>query len=632
MLHSTDASGPPDFDRLMEAWNQSVSMEGAGTSEEGFGDLPAIRYSTGLEFLEAATKGNPSLPAITGERPNVWLYIHGPTHHRAISAGRAAARLLPAAETFSTVEALLAGTFKAYPEDALNRAWKKAIYPDHGFGGYKGDITDRLFRVKMESAMKVGWDLLQEAMQSISRRIAFKAGASLPVVVFNALSWKRTGPVEFKVDPDGLEKRPFHLEDGQGTPLPFQQLFSPGNTRAILFVAPDVPPLGYKTFYLVPGKSRADPTERTTLENRYYRIKEGPGGILTILDKDLDKEILRTDTFLGGEVFTLQSVGNGAGEFAEVQQPTLEGFDKLSSHKPEWRLVEKGPVRTTMAFMKALEHCRIFEEVSLYHGCKRIDFNLKILDWDGTMNREFRMAFPLDLKGAEIAYDAPMCVATVGESEIEGAAGERYVQPCSEVHPREVQDWFHASDGKTGVTISSSVAVFDWMDPTAKKAPYPTLQPVLLASRRSCHGRGNWYLQSGDHSYRFSLFSHEGGWRRGYRHGVEGAQPLKAVCPGRGDGKRTLPDAFSFASIDPGRFIVTTLKKCEDDDHVILRFYEIEGLEGTAEIRMSFPFARAAKANLIEDEGEKLSMQDGVIRVPSGHHSIETIKLFRKSQ
>ena len=32
---------------------------------------------------------------------------------------------------------------------------------------------------------------------------------------------------------------------------------------------------------------------------------------------------------------------------------------------------------------------------------------------------------------------------------------------------------------------------------------------MLLASRRSCHGQGNWYLQEGDHRYRFSLTSHE---------------------------------------------------------------------------------------------------------------------------
>jgi hypothetical protein len=34
-----------------------------------------------------------------------------------------------------------------------------------------------------------------------------------------------------------------------------------------------------------------------------------------------------------------------------------------------------------------------------------------------------------------------------------------------------------------------------------------------LASRRSCHGEGNWYLQEGDHHYRFSVTSHAAGWR-----------------------------------------------------------------------------------------------------------------------
>ena len=32
--------------------------------------------------------------------------------------------------------------------------------------------------------------------------------------------------------------------------------------------------------------------------------------------------------FTLGEVFTMQSVGNGAGEFSDIQQPSMEGYDK----------------------------------------------------------------------------------------------------------------------------------------------------------------------------------------------------------------------------------------------------------------------------------------------------------------
>jgi len=81
--------------------------------------------------------------------------------------------------------------------------------------------------------------------------------------------------------------------------------------------------------------------------------------------------------------------------------------------------------------------------------------------------------------------------------------------------------------------MSTSVAVNDYRDPTPDPAPYPVLQAVLLASRRSCHGEGNWYLQEGDHHYRFSLTSHAPGWTSAWRPGREANSPLFAVLEAR---------------------------------------------------------------------------------------------------
>jgi alpha-mannosidase len=60
----------------------------------------------------------------------------------------------------------------------------------------------------------------------------------------------------------------------------------------------------------------------TSHENEFFRIELAPGGIKSIFAKSLNKELLRTDKFLGGELYTMESVGNDAGEFAEVQKPS----------------------------------------------------------------------------------------------------------------------------------------------------------------------------------------------------------------------------------------------------------------------------------------------------------------------
>ena len=101
LLNSVDFSKPTDFGPLIALWN---ARPGAAAP------LPKMVYSSAREFFEALTEGAPRLDRVAGERPNLWLYIHGPTHHRAIAAQREAGYLLPAAEAFNAVRALLAHT------------------------------------------------------------------------------------------------------------------------------------------------------------------------------------------------------------------------------------------------------------------------------------------------------------------------------------------------------------------------------------------------------------------------------------------------------------------------------------------------------------------------------------------
>jgi hypothetical protein len=45
-----------------------------------------------------------------------------------------------------------------------------------------------------------------------------------------------------------------------------------------------------------------------------------------------------------GEVFTLHSEGTGAGEFADIQQPDMKGFDRATNYKANWKIAEDGDV------------------------------------------------------------------------------------------------------------------------------------------------------------------------------------------------------------------------------------------------------------------------------------------------
>jgi alpha-mannosidase len=636
LLNSVDFSKPTDFGGLIAAWNNAHRGRSSGPA-------PAMGYASAREFFEALDAPGVKLDVVTGERPNLWLYIHGPTHHQAISAHREAGRLLPAAEAFSTFRSLLEGSFRNYPAREFEEAWQAAIYPDHGWGGKEGQVTDRLFRKKYEQARDTGRRLLDAALESIAGRVEARRDRGTPIVVFNALSWKRTDPVRVTLKDPGSG---FSLLDGEGEAVTYQALAplpdqAPGMIR-LEFIAADVPPLGYRTWYMIADRSIrcVQPGvryENGVFENAFYRAELVPGGLKALHDRELGRNVLETGKFLGFELFTMQSVGSGAGEFGRVQQPTMEGFDKLSLHRPVWTLeaTDSGPVRTVFGLRQALGNCVVRQKLVFYNDIKRVDCEVEILDWDGEPYREFRLAVPVAAPGGRTAYEVPMGVVEVGRSEIQGTGGPaygnlNYDELCSEIRPREVQNFITAEGRDFGVTLATSVAVCDFKDPTPDPAGYPILQPVLFASRRSCHGEGNWYLQEGDHAYRFSLFTHAGGWRDGGRAAIQANNPLLPVvrtATPKNAGPGRLPDTKSLFSVSAPNVLVGTIKKAEDDDSVVIRVYELEGRDVETNLDFFMPVAAAEKTNIIEEEGVAIRAGKTGVKIPVGRHAIETVKL-----
>jgi len=761
LLHSEDFSEPKDYTPLLNAWNAP--------------GRPRFEYSSVRGFFERIDQPGAKFPTLSGHRPNLWLYIGGPTHHEAVSALRSAARLLPAAETFSTVRALLDGGFQSYPAARLSEAWKAEIYPDHGWGGKNGHITDVIFKEKAEFAESEARAVLAESTAAIASRIRTQPAKGTPVVLFNSLNWTRGGPVVLSLpagtrglvdaaghkvscqataldnpdevnvalharatadsaveaaeratdgrwshleterwvsastpqphwlmidfgrprnvhkvvlrhegslgkfqDIDDFNTTDFQLQAADSPTGPWRDLTPPvrGNKDVLTahrFAAPafrylrvyitkaaakageparlleveafeplparadktvcavdGVPGIGYKTYYTVAGQT-TDPTpaaSATLLENTHYRIRLAPGGVSSLYDKQLRRELFETGKFLGGEVFTLQSVGNGAGEFTAVQQPTMEGFDKLSNHRPVWRVVENGPVRSVVELTSDWTGVTVRERIALYHQIKRVDFDVALLGWNGARYREFRIAWPV--KG-KVSYEVPMGVVEVGKSELQTTGGLAYGKVdyagfIPGIHPREMRDFINVSDSGIGITFSSSVAAFDYMDPTTDPVAYPVIQPILLASRKSCHGQGNWYLQPGDHFYHFSLTSHAPGWRAGYRAALQANQPLASIIAPHTAPAAKLPPEQTFFSFSASNVVLSTIKKSEDDDTAIVRFYDIEGRDANVRLRSFFSTRQAWTTNLVEEDARPLAVKDG-ITLDVGHHSIETVKL-----
>jgi alpha-mannosidase len=606
-------------------------------AQEKYGVPLNLKFATGEEFMEAVTADpNTSLPEVRGEWPNVWAYIHGPTHHDTVSAGREAAWDLVAAEKFWTLRNLASGGSERYPSETFDQAWMAQIYPDHGFGGLNGDITDAVFEAKEKEALLLGRTLLNSSVEWVASHATPLDQQRLKLVILNPLSWDRSGPiwVEIPTPPD----HDAVIMDATGKSLTAQRVpQATGGTTRYIIETTNIPANGYSTF-AVEFKARSRATTGTeefknkTFENAFYRLQFAPGGLKSIYDKQLGKEMLNPEKFLAGEVFMLDSVGWDAHEEGDFQHPSWANVEKMGQYSPPWRVIESGPVRTGWRLETPFHQATVRLDLFAYERSKRIDFDVQILHWSGEKNKEFRMALPVNIPEAEVAYEVPYGAIEVGKDEIEGVPFPGwYSRTAREIHPREVQDWVSASDGKWGVMLSSSVSVMDYLDADERKDRVTLLQPVLLASRRSCHGRGNWYLQKGDHSYHFAFTSFAGDWHSNFRFGNEVNSPFPSAVTLPQATSPALPSSLSLCRVSEPSYIVSDIKIADDQKGIIVRGYEMANRD--LEVTLKFPLQveGANPTSLIEEDvSGPLHVSGGQLQFKVGHRAINAFRVVGK--
>ncbi|MFZ0455138.1 MAG: glycosyl hydrolase-related protein, partial [Ignavibacteriaceae bacterium] len=286
-----------------------------------------------------------------------------------------------------------------------------------------------------------------------------------------------------------------------------------------------------------------------------------------------------------------------------------------------------GEVYTCFENRQPIRNAVVEQKIFIYKNIKRIDFVINLLNYEGVLYREFRMALPLNMKNGQVSYEVPFGVVNVGKDEIKGSAGERYTSICKDTHPRSIENWIGADDNEFGVTLTSSVAVADYIDPTDSLDKNTLLQPLLLASRRSCHWQGNEYLQTGDHHFEFSLTSHKPGWENGSQFGRQTNEKLMVIVDPDTYIDANLPEQLSFFSSSNKDVIISAVKKAEDESAVIIRAYNIEGREVNSGIQSFKPFISGEKTNLIEENQKPLKLKNGIIDWNFEKHSIETFMI-----
>jgi alpha-mannosidase len=89
----------------------------------------------------------------------------------------------------------------------------------------------------------------------------------------------------------------------------------------------------------------------------------------------------------------------------------------------------------------------------------------------------------------------------------------------------------------------------------------------------------------------------------------------------------SLPPEFSFLTAQPDNIIVTAVKKAEDGDALIVRFYEWAGAETDARLQLPAGAISAAETNLMETPIADLPLRNGVLLVHTKPYEIKTVRV-----
>ena len=123
------------------------------------------------------------------------------------------------------------------------------------------------------------------------------------------------------------------------------------------------------------------------------------------------------------------------------------------------------------------------------------------------------------------------------------------------------------------------------------------------------------------------MSSHQPGWMNGYKSGRQANEGLCVVVDPIPYADAGLPQEKSFFSLDVEDVIVSTIKKAEDDQSIVVRMFDLKGENRSIHLNHDFNLNHAIGTNLIEEDIREIPMENNIPNIRLGHHAIETVKL-----
>jgi alpha-mannosidase len=564
--------------------------------------FPKLTFSTAQSFFDDVEKNLPNLNVPVWNNELYLQYHRGvlTTQSETKKRIRQSEELLLNAEKFSSL-AMLDGL--PYPQEELNDDWKKVLFdqfhdimPGSGIAINYVDAARDLGVVKLS-----GNKILSDSLKTLAARVSTE-GEGVPVILFNPLSWRRTDVTELEAQfPSELAPQSgIEVRDSSGTALPSSIISRDDSihTVRIRFVARDVPAMGYAVYHLVPvststSASGALKASAEGMENEFVSLKVDlkTGCITSLVEKRSGREALAP----GACGNLLQTFVDKPKEYdAWNIDANFEDHKWDLNEAEEVKLVENTPVRAVIRVRKKFQNSTFVQDICMYPGVPRVDVNMQA-DWHED-HILLKVAFPVSVQSNYATYEIPY--GSIQRPTTRNTPEEKAMFEVPALR------WGDLSDTSHGFSLLN-----------ASKYGYDTKGNVirlsLLRSPADPDSAPDPHADRGFHEFTYALYPHAGNWKAAEteRRGIELNYPLIPVAANLHAGM--LPASHSLVEIDPGNVILTAVKKAEDDDALVFRFFEFEGKPRTVHLHFPKAASQAAQVNLMEQHDAPLTLSGG---------------------
>ncbi|MEO6804307.1 MAG: glycoside hydrolase family 38 C-terminal domain-containing protein, partial [Granulicella sp.] len=485
-----------------------------------------------------------------------------------------------------------------YPGSQLTEAWKKEAFNEfHDVAA--GTAIAAAYIDAQKDFDAIHWtanEATGNALKELNSHVNTAAHPGVPIIVWNTLSWNRTGVVSATVQMPHAEPNGITVLDANNQPVLMQVLSEDKatNTYHLLLKPKSVPSVGYTVFHVVPGQQKVASDlslHGFVMENSLLRVTLDPKtGCIT----SLYQKAARFESIVPGECGNmLQAFVDNARSMTQAAIDNVRVEDAWNIDKDyekqgtnltmidSIQTIEHGPLREIIRVTRSWSKSKFVQDITLYAETPRVDVANDV-DWHET-HVLLKASFPLTATSPVATYEMPYGTIERPTTRNNSVESARFEVPALR--------WADMGDNEHGFSLIND-----------SKYGYDAKGNVLRLSLLRAPLYPDPTSDRGRQQFSYSLYPHAGNWKQTdtVLQAYEFNYKLQASQVESHQGN--LPATHSLVQLSPNNLVLTAMKKSEDGNSLILRFYEWAGTKTNAQITVPAGASEVVETDLMEHD------------------------------